>query len=140
MGAVRPDRGESGAQRGARSLARKRPGAAASLREGLDKTITANRLGVTGTLLKTVGSTNPMESTIEIVRGHARRVKRWQDCEMALRWAAAGMTAAQGHTGASEGRERVRALCSCRASAPSRSERRIRGRSCSSGWTQCPVG
>jgi len=34
----------------ARSLARRRPGAAASLREGLDDTLTVNRLGVTGTL------------------------------------------------------------------------------------------
>jgi putative transposase len=50
---------------------------------------------VTGSLLKTVESTNPVESMIEIVRDHARRVKRWSSGEMALRWAAAGMTAAQ---------------------------------------------
>ena len=56
-----------------RSLARKRPGAAASLREGLDQTLTVTRLGVTGTLLRTVASTNPMESLIEIVRDHAHR-------------------------------------------------------------------
>jgi transposase-like protein len=79
----------------ARSLARKRPGAAASLREGLDETLTVNRLGVTGSLLKTVDSTNPVESMIEIVRDHSRRVKRWSSGEMALRWAAAGMAAAQ---------------------------------------------
>ncbi len=33
---------------------------------------------------------------IEIVRDHARRVKRWSSGEMALRWAAAGMLAAEG--------------------------------------------
>jgi len=80
----------------ARSLARKRPGAAASLREGLAETLTVNRLGVTGTLLRTLASTNPVESMIEIVRDHAHRVKRWSSGDMALRWAAAGMTAAQG--------------------------------------------
>lgn len=80
----------------ARALDKKRPGAAASLREGLEHTLTVNRLGVTGSLLKTVESTNPVESMIEIVRHHARRVKRWQHGEMALRWTAAGMLAAEG--------------------------------------------
>jgi transposase-like protein len=79
----------------ARSLAKQRPGAAASLREGLDDTLTVNRLGITGSLLKTLDSTNPVESMIEIVRDHSRRVKRWSSGDMALRWAAAGMTAAQ---------------------------------------------
>ncbi|MEX0705743.1 MAG: IS256 family transposase [Nitriliruptoraceae bacterium] len=79
----------------ARALDKKRPGAAASLREGLTDTLTVNRLGVTGSLLKTVESTNPVESMIEIVRHHARRVKHWQHGEMALRWTAAGMLAAE---------------------------------------------
>jgi putative transposase len=79
----------------ARSLAKQRPGAAASLREGLDETLTVTRLGITGALLRTLGSTNPVESMIEIIRDHSRRVKRWSSGEMALRWAAAGMLAAQ---------------------------------------------
>jgi transposase-like protein len=79
----------------ARSLAKQRPGATASLREGLDDTLTVTRLEVTGSLLKTLASTNPVESMIEIVRDHSRRVKRWSSGEMALRWAAAGMLAAQ---------------------------------------------
>jgi hypothetical protein len=70
------------------------PDAAASLREGLADTLTVTRLGVTGSLLKTVMSTNPVESMIDIVRDHARNVKRWQDGDMRLRWAAAGMLAA----------------------------------------------
>jgi putative transposase len=80
----------------ARSLDRQRPGAAASLREGLAETLTVTRLGVGGRLLQTVASTNPIESMIEIVRDHAGRVKRWSSGEMALRWAAAGMLAAEG--------------------------------------------
>lgn len=70
------------------------PDAAASLREGLAETLTVTRLGVTGSFLKTVMSTNPMESMIEIVRAHARNVKRWRNGDMRLRWAAAGMLAA----------------------------------------------
>jgi putative transposase len=80
----------------ARSLDRQRPGAAASLREGLEQTLTVTRLGVGGSLLQTVESTNPVESMIEIIRDHATRVKRWSSGEMALRWAAAGMLAAEG--------------------------------------------
>jgi putative transposase len=67
------------------------PDAAASLREGLAETLTVTRLGVTGSLLKTVMGTNPVESMIEIVRDHSRNVKRWQPGDMRLRWAATGM-------------------------------------------------
>jgi hypothetical protein len=57
---------------------------------------TVTRLGVTGALLRTVASTNPVESMVEIVRDHARNVQRWKDRDMRLRWAAAGMLAAAG--------------------------------------------
>jgi len=83
-----------GAKALARQLDKVNPDAAGSLREGLDDTLTVTRLGVTGALLKTVMSTNPVESMIEIVRAHARNVKRWQPGDMRLRWAAAGMLAA----------------------------------------------
>jgi putative transposase len=79
----------------ARSLAHNRPGAAASLREGLSDTLTLTRLGIAGSLRRTLESTNPMESMVEIVKDHARRVKNWESGEMALRWSAAGMLAAQ---------------------------------------------
>ncbi len=79
----------------ARTLQRDHPGAAASLREGLEETLAVTRLAVRGPLLRTVFSTNPMESMIEIVREHASTVKRWRDGEMVLRWAAAGMECAR---------------------------------------------
>ncbi len=79
----------------ARTLHRQHPGAASSLREGLQETLTVTHLGIDGALLKTVFSTNPVESMIEIVREHASNVKRWRDAEMALRWAAAGMESAR---------------------------------------------
>jgi putative transposase len=75
----------------ATSLEKLNPDAAASLREGLEEMFTVTRLKVTGTLLKTLATTNPVESTVEIVRHHARNVKRWRDGDMRLRWAAAGM-------------------------------------------------
>jgi putative transposase len=90
-----PERAKAALISLARSLAHNRPGAAASLREGLDDTLTLTRLGIAGSLRRTLESTNPMESMIEIVKTHARRVKNWESGEMALRWAAAGMLAAE---------------------------------------------
>jgi len=78
----------------ARSLAKTHPGAAASLREGLAETLTVMRLGVPPTLARTLRSTNPIESMIEIGRDHCTDVKRWQDGQMVLRWCAAGMVEA----------------------------------------------
>ncbi len=76
-------------------LDRRHPGAAGSLREGMDETLTLTRLGVTGSLKRTLESTNPCESMIEIVRRTQRNVKRWSSGEMALRWTAAGMLEAE---------------------------------------------
>ncbi len=79
-----------------RELDKIRPGAAGSLREGLDETLTVLRLGVPPTLARTLRSTNAIESMIGICRDHARNVKRWRDGQMALRWCAAGMVEARG--------------------------------------------
>jgi transposase-like protein len=79
----------------ASELERSHPGAAASLREGMTETLTATRLGVRGSLRKTLQSTNPCESMIETVRRTSRNVKRWQSGEMCLRWTAAGMLEAE---------------------------------------------
>ena len=78
----------------ARQLAKSHPGAAGSLREGLAETLTVNRLGVPPTLARTLRTTNPIESMIEICRDHSTNVKRWRDGQMALRWCAAGMVEA----------------------------------------------
>ena len=75
----------------ARELERTHPGAAGSLREGMAETLTILRLGVPPTLARTLHSTNPIESMIEICREHSRNVKRWRNGQMALRWCAAGM-------------------------------------------------
>src|SRR6516162_2745491 len=71
------------------------PGAAASLREGLEETLTVTRLGITGKLKLTLQSTNPCESMISTVRVIHRNVKNWSSGEMCLRWTAAGMLEAE---------------------------------------------
>jgi putative transposase len=74
-------------------LERSHPGAAASLHEGLEETLTIIRLGVRGQL--PLASTNPCESMIETVRRTSRNVKRWRNGDMCLRWTAAGMLEAE---------------------------------------------
>ncbi len=71
------------------------PDAGRSLREGLTETLTLTRLGISGSLAKTLASTNPCESMIEIVRHTQRNVKSWQSGDMRLRWSAAGMLEAE---------------------------------------------
>src|SRR4051812_45084900 len=71
------------------------PDAAPSLREGMPETLTLMRLGISGQLAKTLCSTNPCESMIEIVRYTQRNVKHWQGGDMRKRWTAAGMLVAE---------------------------------------------
>ncbi len=71
------------------------PGAAASLREGLEETLTVQRLGITGALKATLQSSNPIESMISIARTTSKNVKNWQSGDMGLRWIAAGMLEAE---------------------------------------------
>jgi len=79
----------------ASELDRTWPDAAGSLREGMHDTLTLMRLGISGQLAKTLSSTNPCESMIEIVRYTQRNVKRWRDGDMRKRWTAAGMLVAE---------------------------------------------
>ena len=79
----------------ASELERSWPDAAGSLREGMSDTLTLTRLQIAGQLAKTLSSTNPCESMIEIVRHTQRNVKRWRDGDMRKRWTAAGMLQAE---------------------------------------------
>jgi putative transposase len=65
------------------------PGAAASLREGLEETFTINRLELSPVLRRCLGTTNIIESPHAGVRLRTNRVSRWQDGQMVLRWVAA---------------------------------------------------
>lgn len=75
----------------ARQLEARWPGAAASLREGLDETLTILALGVSGALFRTLRSTNPIENLQSLFKRVARRVTRWRDGAMTLRWAVTGL-------------------------------------------------
>src|SRR4051794_4901741 len=76
-------------------LARSHPGAAASLREGMEETLTVTRLGVRARLKRTLASTNPCESMIDTVRRVSSNVKHWSNGDMCLRWTGAGMLEAE---------------------------------------------
>ncbi len=54
------------------------PGAAASLREGLQETLTVIRLAIKGKLKRTLESTNPCESMLDCVRTTQRNVQALQ--------------------------------------------------------------
>ena len=73
------------------SLEREHPGAAASLREGLEETLTALHLGLAGSLQRTLRTTNPIENLNEAVTTYTRRVKRWRGGEMIQRWVCAAL-------------------------------------------------
>ena len=79
----------------ARRLEDPHPGAAASLREGLDETLTVMRLGLPEGLERVLSSTNLIENLFSRVREIGRRVRRWQSGTMVLRWSAAGVLEAE---------------------------------------------
>jgi len=82
-------------QRLADELDHTHPGAAGSLREGMEETLTVTRLRIKGKLKRTLESTNPCESMIDTVRTTQRNVKNWSSGEMGLRWTSAGMLEAE---------------------------------------------
>jgi transposase-like protein len=83
-------------QRLAASLSAKHPGAAASLREGLEETLTVQALGITGALYRTLRTTNPIENLNGSIAHFTRNVKRWKDGQMTLRWVAGALSDAKG--------------------------------------------
>lgn len=76
----------------ASSLQARHPGAAASLREGMEETLTVQALGITGALCRTLRTTNPIENLNGSVAHYARNVKRWGDGQMVLRWVASALS------------------------------------------------
>jgi transposase-like protein len=69
--------------------------AAASLREGLDETLTVMRLNLPSSLRRTMATTNAIENLNGSLRRIARNVKRWRDEAMIRRWVALGIAEAQ---------------------------------------------
>jgi putative transposase len=71
------------------------PGAAASLREGLEETVTLNKLELGPALRKTLETTNPIENLFNGVRRLSRNVKRWRGGKMILRWTGTALIEAE---------------------------------------------
>ena len=72
-------------------LDREHTSAGASLREGLDKMFTINRLGLPPELRRCLGSTNVIESPNGGIRRCTGQVKHWQDHAMVVRWVGASL-------------------------------------------------
>jgi putative transposase len=79
----------------ARWLDRINPHAAASLREGLDETLTVTRLGLRGRLRRSFATTNLVEAIFGRTRTMTGRVKRWRDGSMRQRWCATALLHAE---------------------------------------------
>jgi transposase-like protein len=73
-------------QQQAEWLEREYPSGATSLREGLEEMFTVCRLGISPSLARCLVTTNVIESPHSGVR--VRRMCRWPNGEMVLRWAA----------------------------------------------------
>jgi hypothetical protein len=87
------------------------PGAAASLAERLDETLTVKRLGLPDRPARQASTTNATENVIGWMRQIWARVKRWRNGRMTLRWAIAVIADAVSDfrraTGAREGMTRA---------------------------------
>ena len=81
----------------AKWLQAEQPDAAASLLEGLEESFTVNKLGLTSALRRGLATTNLIENPNGAVRRTSRRVTRYRDAAMAMRWAAAGFLDAEKH-------------------------------------------
>jgi transposase-like protein len=68
--------------------------AAASLREGMEETLTVLKFGLGRTLTRTFSTTNAIENLNSTIRRVARNVKRWRGAPMAKRWVALGIAEA----------------------------------------------
>ncbi len=79
----------------AAQLRMEHPGAATSIEEGLEETLTLIGLGVFGSLQQTLCSTNPIENLNGTVRHISRNVKRWRGGAMALRWTVSALMGAE---------------------------------------------
>lgn len=82
-------------ERLARALESDHPGAAGSLREGLEETLTLQALGINGALWKTLRSTNPIENLNGGIAKFTRNVRRWRNGSMILRWVGSAILEAE---------------------------------------------
>jgi transposase-like protein len=79
----------------AKELDATHPGAAASLREGLEETFTVNKLGLSPLLISSLGTSNMLESAHSRIRDKTRRLKNEVSGSDVQRWAVSAFLDAQ---------------------------------------------
>jgi putative transposase len=75
----------------AKQLEKKHPSAAASLREGLDETLTVLRFELPNGLERTLATTNAIEFVNSRIRKKTHNVTKWNGGSMVLRWVAVAL-------------------------------------------------
>jgi len=78
-----------------RRIETQHPRAASSLSEGMEETLTLHRIGAPKAIRKSLSTTNLIESLNSTIRSVTRRVKRWQNSKMVMRWVYAGIAEAE---------------------------------------------
>jgi len=86
-----PKKAEQELRKTAKWLDESWPMAANSLLEGLEETLTVQRLNIHHKLARCLSNTNVIENCFEQVAHRARRVKRWNGARMILRWTASAL-------------------------------------------------
>ena len=77
------------------ALSRNHPGAATSLRVGMEETITVKRFPLSERMTRTLSTTNAIENVIGTARAVTRRIRRWIDGRMVVRWIAVALIEAE---------------------------------------------
>ena len=80
------------------------PGAAESVREGLDETLTVLTLHLSDRLRRSLATTNAIESLMSRTRHIKHNVKRWRSGKMIVRWVAVGILEAVKRLSSPQGR------------------------------------
>jgi putative transposase len=84
--------------------------AAASLREGMEETLTVVKLNLPIELRRFFATTNAIENLMGTVRRIGRNVTRWKDGKMIKRWVVIALTAAKDNFRRIKGHSHLRAL------------------------------
>jgi transposase-like protein len=71
------------------------PGAAASLREGLDETLTVGRWNLSKSLTSSISSTNIIETSFSRAKSKLAKITHFSSGTMAIRWCASAMALAE---------------------------------------------
>jgi putative transposase len=86
------------------------PSAARSLAEGMEETLTVQRLHLPIQLRKTMASTNVIESAFSIVEQVCKNVKRWHGGDQRERWVGSGLLVAEKQFRRVQGYKQIPAL------------------------------